>query len=166
MGKQLILDKNTTLQKIRRIAYEIHENNYQESEIIVAGTMDNGYVLAEMIVNELKLIAHFKIELIKVFLDKLSPTQSKIELSIDTSLLKGKTVILIDDVLNSGRTLAYALKPFLNIEIKKIQTAVLVDRDNKNFPISANYNGFSLSTTLQEHVTVVLSGDEFGVYLS
>jgi pyrimidine operon attenuation protein / uracil phosphoribosyltransferase len=128
--------------------------------------MDNGYVLAEMIVNELKLIAHFKIELIKVFLDKLSPTQSKIELSIDTSLLKGKTVILIDDVLNSGRTLAYALKPFLNIEIKKIQTAVLVDRDNKNFPISANYNGFSLSTTLQEHVTVVLSGDEFGVYLS
>lgn len=165
MSKNQILNKETTLQKIRRIAYEIYENNHEEKELVVAGIAENGYVLAEMIAAELRLISKINISLITVNLDKLSPTQGNIELK-PAIQLSGKTIILVDDVLNSGRTLAYSLKPFINTEIKRLQIAVLVDRDNKTFPISANYNGYSLSTTLQEHVSVVLSGEEFGVYLS
>jgi pyrimidine operon attenuation protein/uracil phosphoribosyltransferase len=82
-------------------------------------------------------------------------------------MLRNKVIVLLDDVLNTGRTLAYSLKPFLNVEIKKLHTAVLVDRNHKQFPIAADYIGYALSTTIQEHIEVVLEDNErFGVYLS
>lgn len=163
----LILTQKQTLQKIKRIAYEVYENNFQEEEIILAGIYDKGYLFAKMLQQELDVISPLKSTLVKVSLDKLSPLQSDIHLDCDLNLLRNKVVILLDDVLNTGRTLVYSLKPFLNVEIKKIHTAVIVDRNHKQFPISATYVGYTLSTTIQEHIEVVLEDKErFGVYLS
>jgi pyrimidine operon attenuation protein/uracil phosphoribosyltransferase len=163
----LILDKTQTLQKIRRIAFEIYENNFQEEEIILAGIYDKGYLFAGILQQELSAIAPLKTTLVKVSLDKFTPLQSEIQLDCNIEVVRNKVIILLDDVQNTGRTLAYSLKPFLNVEIKKLQTAVIVDRNHKQFPISADYVGYALSTTIQEHIEVNLEeGSNFGVYIS
>lgn len=163
----LILDKQQTLQKIRRIAFEIYENNFQEKEIVLAGIYDKGYLFAQLLQKELSAISPLKAVLVKVTLNKFLLVQSEVELDTDIQLIQNKSIILIDDVLNTGRTLAHSLKPFLNVEIKRIQTAVIVDRQHKQFPISADYTGYGLSTTIQEHIEVVLDNPErFGVYVS
>ncbi|MBX9850162.1 MAG: phosphoribosyltransferase [Cytophagaceae bacterium] len=163
--EHLILDKAQTLQKIKRIAIEIYERNLKEKEIVLAGIYDKGYAFAELLQKELNAVSDIQTILVKVSLDKTSPLQSEITLDTDIKLLKKKTIILIDDVLNTGRTLAYSLKPFLNIEIKKLQVAVVVDRQHKSFPISPDYVGYSLSTTLKEHIEVSFEKSRFGVYL-
>jgi pyrimidine operon attenuation protein / uracil phosphoribosyltransferase len=161
----LILNKRETLQKIKRIAFEILESNLHEKEIIIAGIYDKGYMFAELLEKEFNLISKIKTTLVKVSLDKTSPMQSEITLDLDLKLLKNKTIILTDDVLNTGRTLAYCLKPFLNIPIKKLQVAVIVDRQHKLFPIDADFVGYSLSTTLKEHIEVNFDKANLGVYL-
>lgn len=163
--EHLILDKKQTLQKIRRIAFEILERNLHEKEIIIAGIYDKGYMFAELLEKEFNLISKIKTTLVKVTLDKTSPMQSEITLDVDIKLIKNKCVILTDDVLNTGRTLAYSLKPFLNIPIKKLQVAVIVDRQHKLFPIDADYVGYSMSTTLKEHIDVNFEKSKLGVYL-
>ncbi len=161
-----ILDRAQTLQKIKRIAYEVYENNFEEEEIILAGIWDRGYILATMIEKELVKICSFKVKIVKVTLDKFTPTQTEISLDCDSDCLYKKSVIVVDDVLNSGKTLIYSLKPFLNIEIKKLKIAVLVKRSYRSFPVSADYVGYSLSTTVQEHIEVVLDDEEkIGAYL-
>ncbi len=161
-----ILSQTQVLQKIRRIAFEIYENNFQESEIVVAGIVENGYIFAELLVKELNKICNIKVTLIKVELDKFALLQSNIVVNCDLDIVKNKTVILCDDVMNSGRAMAYSLKPFLGQEIKKIQTAVIVDREHKRFPVYADYVGFRVSTTLKETINVVLNDTtNFGVYM-
>jgi len=164
--KTLILNKVQTLQKITRIAYEIYENNPKEKEIYLAGIFENGYRFAQILKNELEKVAPFIVTLIRIDLDKLSPQQSNVQLDIDPAKLKNKTIILLDDVLNTGKTMAYSLKPFLNVSIKRLQTTVIVDRAHKNFPISADYVGYSLSTSLKENIEVILDNEELlGVYI-
>ena len=166
IDKTLILDKAQTLQKIKRIAYEIFEQNFKEKEIVLAGIFDKGYMFAELLRNELEAISPIKITLVKLTLDKFSPQQSEITLDVDVKTLKKKVVVVLDDVINSGRTLAYSLKPFLNIEIKKLQIAVIVDRGHKSFPVSADYVGYALATSLKEQIEVELEdAGTFGVYL-
>jgi pyrimidine operon attenuation protein / uracil phosphoribosyltransferase len=160
-----ILDKKQTLQKIKRIAFEIYEQNFKAKEIILAGIYDKGYVFAGLLQKELEIICKIKTRLVKVTVDKNSPLQSEVKLDAELKDLKNKTIILIDDVLNTGRTLAHSLKPFLTIETAKIQTAVIVDRRHKVFPVSADYVGYSLSTTLKEHIEVNFEKSKFGVYL-
>jgi len=162
---ELILDKDKTLQKIKRIAFEIYENNAKEKEIFVAGIYDKGYDFAKILKQYVEEIAPIKVTLVKVELDKQTPQQGNTSLDIDPKLLKNKTIILLDDVFNTGRTIAYSLKPFLNVAIKRLQTAVIVDRAHKNFPISADYVGYSISTTLHQNIEVILDDEEkFGVY--
>ncbi len=162
--KDLILDSAQVNQKIKRMAYEIYENNFKERIVVLAGIEGQGYTLAKIIATEVEAVSPLKTLVVKVSLDKLAPLQS--EVSIDTELkeLKKKCIILIDDVLNTGRTLAYGLKPFLNIEVKKIEIAVLVNRSHATFPLLPTYAGYELSTTLTEHVEVVL-GKKSAVYL-
>ena len=160
-----ILDEKQTVQKIRRIAHEILEQNFQEEEIVFAGIVDLGYVFAEMLEKFFNEISAIPTHLVKVDLDKLAPLQSEIVLGCDLADLKDKVVILTDDVLNTGRTLAYSLKPFLNVEIKKLQTAVVVDRGYHTFPIGADYVGYSLSTSVQENIVVELSKGDTAVYV-
>lgn len=161
-----ILSKKQVLQKVKRIAFEIYEQNADEESIVIAGIQDMGYTFASMLVDTLKEISPIQPQLVEVTLDKLTPLQGDVKLEVEEEALKQKVVILVDDVLNTGRTLAYSLKPFLNLTIKKLQVAVLVDRNHKNFPISADFVGYSLSTTINEHIHVELVDEQgFGVYL-
>jgi pyrimidine operon attenuation protein/uracil phosphoribosyltransferase len=164
--KNQILSKELTIKKINRIAYEILERNFEEKELVLAGIAPCGYVLAQMLQEKIKEISKLKVSLIKVSLDKLAPLQSEIKLDCDIKAITQKPVVLVDDVLNTGRTLAYSFKPFLNSEVKNLQIAVIVDRDHKTFPVQADYVGYSLSTTLQEEIKVELQDSEkLGVYL-
>ncbi len=161
--KTLILDTRQVKQKIKRMAYEIFEHNFKEKGIVMAGIEGQGYILAKLLAKEVENISPLEIKLVKISLDKLAPQQSEIKLDCDLKELKKKCIILVDDVLNTGRTFAYGMKPFLTIEVKKIETAVLVNRSHTLFPIYPQYTGYELATTLKDHVEVNL-GDET-VYL-
>lgn len=161
-----LLDTNQTFQKIRRMAYQIYENNFEESTLIIAGIQGEGFAMAEYLVEELRTISSIQIIVAKVSFDKSATTQPDILIESDVDTFKDKPVILIDDVLNTGKTLAFCLRPFMTIPLKRLQVAVLVDRNHPKFPISADYIGYSLSTTLSEHIEVRLSNpDDKGVYL-
>jgi pyrimidine operon attenuation protein / uracil phosphoribosyltransferase len=167
MNKTLILNSKQIEQKINRIAYEIYENNYEEKDIVIAGIAANGYLLAKRIADVLQKISKIKIQLIEISMDKENPFDSDIKLGLKEKELKNRVVILVDDVLNSGKTLIFGAKLFLNAPLKRLTTAVLVDRGHNRYPIKADVVGLSLSTTLQEHITVELNkkGKET-VYLS
>lgn len=162
--KNLILDTAQIKQKIRRMAFEMYEHNFKEKSIVIAGIDGQGYVLAKLVTKELEAISPIQVTLVKVSLDKLTPQQGEVTLDCDIKEVKKKCIILVDDVLNSGRTLAYGLKPFLDTEVKKIETAVLVNRRHTSFPVHPEYTGYELSTTIKDHVEVIL-GKETAVYL-
>jgi len=162
--RSLILDAAQVKQKIRRMAYEIYEHNFNEKTIIMAGIEGQGYVLAKLLIKEVESISPLKTILVKVTLDKSAPQQTDVTLDCNPKELQKKCIILVDDVLNTGRTFAYGLKPFLNIEVKKIETAVLVNRSHTLFPIYPQYTGYELATTIRDHVEVTL-GKETAVYV-
>lgn len=161
-----ILDRPEIMQKIKRMAFEIYENNFEESALYLAGIHENGYELAQLLAAELRQISPLTIRLLGITLDKIHPLQHPMLLEPAQPELDNQVIILVDDVLNSGKTLAYSLQLFLKAEVKKIETATLINRHNTLFPITATYTGLSLSTTLQEHIRVVLADDDkFGAYL-
>lgn len=163
----LVLNKQQIAQKINRIAYQILEDNLDEKEIVLAGIWDRGYKLALRLQQVLEEIATFKITLLRIDIEKQN---SKLVAKTDRQEndWKNKVIILVDDVLNSGKTLAYGLGVFLNTPHKKIRTVVLVNRSHKIFPIATDFVGLELSTILKEHVAVVMDveGQEDRVYLS
>ena len=163
--KSLILTHEQIIQKTRRIAYEIYEHNLLEKELILVGIHDEGYNFAKMLNAELIEIAPFTTKIVGLRLDKEAPTQSEISLECADSELKNKAIILIDDVSNTGKTMAYSLKPFLKIKVKKIETAVLVNRSHTQFPVAVKYSGFELATTIKDHVEAQLEGENKAVYL-
>ena len=160
-----ILNGDQVMQKIRRMAFEIYENNFQEKELVIAGVCEKGMRLAELLFKELDKISPIKLNLVKIDLDKVNPRADNTTINCETSTLSNKTIILVDDVLNTGKTFAYSMRPFLDIKVKKIEVAVLVNRSHTKFPISSNYTGYELSTTLNEHVEVVLNKKKKEVYL-
>jgi pyrimidine operon attenuation protein/uracil phosphoribosyltransferase len=163
-GRQ-ILSSHQTNQKIRRIAFEIYEQNFEETGIILAGIAGQGYEFAKRLTAELRNISPLEVQLIELLFDKHIHHQSPILFDNDT-VVENQVVVVTDDVLNTGRTLAFALEPFLKVRMKKVQVAVMVDRSHHLFPIHADYVGYSLSTTISEHVKVILSNpEEEGVYL-
>lgn len=163
----LILDKKQIQQKINRIAYQILEDNLDEKEIVLAGIWDRGYKVALRLQQVLSEISEIKITLLRIDIERQS---SKLIAKTDLpeSNWKNKVIILVDDVLNSGKTLAYGLGVFLNTPHKKIRTVVLVDRSHKIFPIATDFVGLQLATILKEHVDVIMDveGEEDRVYLS
>jgi len=165
--KLLILNHQQIQQKIDRIAYQILEDNFEESEIVIAGILSQGSLIALRIKQVLDRIAPFKSRMINISLDKQSST---LQFSTDADIneCRNKVVILVDDVLNSGKTLAYGFGVFLDVPLKKLRTVVLVDRNHKNFPVSTDFAGIALSTVLKEHVYVSISetGEEDAVYLA
>jgi pyrimidine operon attenuation protein / uracil phosphoribosyltransferase len=163
--KTLLLNNRQTTQKIRRIAHEILEQNFQETEIVFAGVVERGYFFAQLLEKFFNEISSIKTTIVRVQLDKRTPLQSEITLDCDTEKLKNKVIIITDDVLNTGKTAAFSLKPFLNIELKKLQTAFVVDRNHNSYPIGADYIGYSLSTSLQEHIHVEFENGEVRVFV-
>ncbi len=163
---ELLLNAEQTHQKIRRMAYQIYEDNFSERNLVIAGVNGEGYTLASEIAGYLKEISEKEVYLAKISLDKKAKSQPDIQIECEIDTFKNKTVILVDDVLNTGRTLAFTLRPFLSIPLKRLQVAVLVNRDYLLFPIRADYVGYSLATTLNDHVKVILNDTEkAGVYL-
>ena len=160
----IILDHQQITNKIRRIAYQIYESNVNEKEIILAGIESNGYLLAKKLKTVLNKISTIEPVLCKVTIDKKNP-RSEIKTSIPEAEYMNKSVILIDDVLNSGTTLVYGVKHFLNVPLKQFKTAVLVNRNHKKYPVKADYKGISLSTSLHEHVNVILDGKKLEAIL-
>lgn len=152
MAKTKILSALQISQKINRMAYEIYEKNYFEKELLLVGIDGNGYKLAQRLQEVLTSVSNFKIKLCKIKLDKQNPWKTKPEFDFSESDYKGKTVILVDDVLNSGKTLMFAVKLFLDKPVNRLSTLVLVDRSHTRYPVKADYVGLSLSTTLQEHI--------------
>ena len=162
-----ILDRTQIEQKIRRLAIEILENNFEEKTIVLAGINNNGTGFAKLIEKELLLITSINIQIITLRINPASPLSHPIEPDQPVETLKGKSIIVIDDVANTGRTIFYACKPLMDILPKKIEVAVLVDRKHKTFPIYPKYVGVSLATTLKEDIDLkILGTEEWGVYLS
>lgn len=140
--------------RINRIAYQIYEDHFNEKEIILAGIKKNGEVLAAQLATIISGISSLNVTLCPVTLEKHQQGKNDVSISLTAKELEGKCVVLVDDVLNSGRTLFLAFKPFLQAEVKKLRTAILIDRSHKNFPVTPDFVGLSLATTLQEHITV------------
>lgn len=165
--KILILNESQIAHKIDRMAYQILEDNFNEVELVIAGIVDRGYIFAERLSKKIQSISKIKIDLIKIEIEKKGTELTVIE-EVDLKKCIGKSIVLVDDVLNSGRTLGYGLGVFLNIPTKKIRTAVLIDRSHKIFPIAVDFIGFPISTTLKEHVSVQFSeqGKEDAVFLA
>jgi len=160
-----ILSHQQIQQKLDRIAYQILEDNIDETELVIAGILPRGNLLAARLKKVLEGISSFKITLITIELQKES---SRLMAKTDTPLqvCGNKVVILVDDVLNSGKTLAYGFGVFLDLPLKKLRTVVLVDRNHKSFPVTTDYAGVALSTVLKEHIEVVLRDDgEDEVYM-
>lgn len=162
----LVLNSQQIQQKIDRIAYQVLEDNFDEEEVIIAGILPRGNQVAERLKAVLEKIAPFTITLLSIELDKQS-SQLHASTNFKVEDCANKVIILVDDVLNSGKTLAYGFGVFLDVPLKKLRTVVLVDRNHKNFPVTTDYAGVALSTVIKQHIDVVLNveGEEDAVYL-
>ena len=150
---------------IERIAYQIYETNVDEKELVIAGIEGGGLKFAQKIVAVLEKITAAKIVLCKVRMNKKDPLDSGVSTSLAEQDYANKSVVLVDDVLNSGTTLIYGVHHFLQTPLKQLKTAVLVNRNHKKYPVKADFKGISLSTSLQEHITVEFRSRNDGVYL-
>ena len=160
-----VLNHKQVGQKITRMAFEIYERNLHASGgMVVAGISGMGTILGHLLATELRKISPLQVEEVEVILDKQAVTATEVQLSSPIAL-KGKTIILVDDVLNTGKTLVYALKPFLEHEVEKIEIAVLVNRSHGLFPVKPDYTGFELATTFNEHIRVDFAGKDYSVHL-
>ena len=157
MAAHFILSKEIAYQKIHRMAYEIVEQNVKENQIILAGIKENGSVIATALYQVLKEIFKGEIKIIEIKIDKKDPKNISLSEKIN---FDNKVILVVDDVANSGKTLLYALKPFLDFYPKKIQTLVLVERSYKEFPVAPDYVGLSVSTASTEKIIVEVSKGE------
>ena len=153
-------------QKINRISHQLLENCFEEKEIHMGGIVGNGLILAERLAETIEKHSDLKVNVFEVKMNKSEPWSGDIELTAEKSALKNGFIVLVDDVLNSGKTMQYALVELLQFPTKAIKTVTLVDRKHRRFPIKADFVGLSLSTTLKEHVEVNLSDTEQIAYLS
>ena len=160
-----VLNHNQIKKKITRMAYEIYERNLSSGAVVFAGISGMGKTLAGLLAAELQSISDLTVEEVEILLDKSHLAATQVSLSSPIEL-GGKTLLIVDDVLNTGKTLAYAMKPFLDVELFKMEVAVLVNRSHGLFPIRPDYTGYELSTTLNEHIKVDFSSENnYSVHL-
>ncbi len=150
---------------IKRIAYQIYESNLDEEHLVIVGIETAGNQLAELLIDNLHSISSLSISHATLTLDKKNP-RNKLHCNLPLAHIKDQSIVVVDDVLNTGSTLIYAVNYFLQIPVKQIKTAVMVNRNHKKFPVKADFKGISLSTSLNEHVSVVFEGEKKGIYLS
>ncbi|MFM6923965.1 MAG: phosphoribosyltransferase family protein [Ferruginibacter sp.] len=159
-----IMTAEVANKKLRRMALQVVEDNYTESQLILIGIKSSGSVIAAKIGQYIQEVFTGEVVILELSMDKKHPLNISLDSDID---LNDKTIVLIDDVANSGRTMLYALKPLLNQLPKKVQTLALVERTHKSFPVDVDYVGFSVSTTLDEHILVeVADGEVTGAWLN
>jgi len=163
--KNIILTQQQIQQITKRIAYQVYETFVDENEIVIAGIANSGYTFAKKIADEIERIAPIKVILGKVEVNKQNPI-SEVKTDLNKADYEHKALILVDDVMNSGATLIYGVKYFLDAPLKKFKTAVLIDRNHKKYPVKADFKGISLSTSSLEHIQVVFNESEEYAYLS
>jgi len=149
---------------IRRIAYQIYENNVGEKSLVLVGIAVRGSILAQLIGKELEACSPIQILYAELKVNKENPRDT-IQCSIPLESIENKSLVVVDDVLNTGSTLIYAVNYLLKVPVKQIKTAVMVNRNHKQFPIKADFKGISLSTSVNEHVSVELEGEDGGIFL-
>ena len=159
MSRNIILNHQEIQHKITRIAYQIYETFVDDETVVLAGIADNGYIFAQKLQAAIQAISPIKVVLCEVKINKQQP-QQPITTSIPEEAYANKGLVLVDDVLNSGTTLVYGVRHFLDVPLTKFKTAVLVDRNHKKYPVKADFKGISLSTSLLEHVTVVFAKED------
>lgn len=164
MDKKKILTNSQIKRKIKRISLQIIESNVEEKEVVLAGIEQNGFLLAKELKKMIAELSNLNIKLCSLKIDKKNPLNN-ISTSLNSSEYKNKSIVVVDDVLNSGSTLMYAVKHFLDTELRKLKTAVLVDRNHKKFPIKADFKGLSLSTSIQNHVKVEFDKNSIEAFL-
>lgn len=147
----LILDKERIDRKLQRMAYQLWEYNSHEQAVTLIGIEGTGLAVAQNLADRLRAISPLDVQVLPIKMNKKHPLHDEVNINAD---LSGRSIVLVDDVANSGKTLLYALKPLLAYELKKILIAVLVDRKHKSFPISPDIVGHTVATTLQEHIEV------------
>ena len=152
-----VLSNKQIEQKIDRLAYEILEDNYNESTVVFLGINRNGLRFAKYLQETYDSISDGKSILGGVTLNAAKPLEDDIVINLEMKSLNNKSIIIVDDVANTGRTIFYSAKPLMQYLPKKVQVAVLVDRKHKLFPIEVDYVGLSLATTLKENIRVELS---------
>ena len=158
-----ILTKKQIEDKILRMSFQIIENNLEEKELYLIGLEKNGFTIAKKIEKNITNKSHIKIKTIKMSLDKKEKRNVDFSEKIES---KNKTIILIDDVLKSGETIIYAIRELLRFNIKKLKTAILINRNHNIFPVGVNYVGLELSTTLENHIEVSFEKENTGAFLS
>lgn len=163
--KTLILTNEQIQHKINRIAYQIYESNIDEKQVVIAGIKGNGFHLAGLLKESLESISSLTIILCEISVDKKNPL-NPIFSSVEINALKNQSVVLVDDVLNTGKTLIYGVTYFLQIPLKQFKTAVLINRNHKKYPVKADFKGLSLSTSALEHISVEINNNEFTAYLN
>ena len=143
-----ILGAEAIAHKVQRLAWELYDRHSKAEQLYVVGIQGNGYWLAQQLVAKLNAISDIKIELMELVLDKSDPKPTDMQIDLPS----GAHVALVDDVLNSGRTLLWAVIKLMEFHPQQLSTTVLVDRSHKRYPVKADIKGLSLSTTLQETV--------------
>ena len=164
MDKKKILTNSQIKRKIKRISLQIIESNVEEKEVVLAGIEQNGFLLAKELNKMITELSNLNIKLCSLKIDKKNPLNN-ISTSLNSSEYKNKSIVVVDDVLNSGSTLMYAVKHFLDTELRQLKTAVLVDRNHKKYPIKADFKGVSLSTSIQNHVQVQFDKNSIEAFL-
>lgn len=164
MQKTIILSNEQIQHKTKRIAYQIYESNINEKQVILAGIKENGYIFAKRIKEALEKISPIEVVLCEVIINKKKPLE-EVTTSLSAAEYKNQSLVLVDDVLNSGTTLIYAAKLFLEVPLKRFKTVVLVNRNHKKYPIKADFKGLSLSTSMQEHICVEFEGKNAQAFL-
>ena len=162
---QIVLTKTQIDQKITRLAHQIIENSYGERHIFIGGICGNGKILANALGEIIKSNSELEVTIFEINLHKDQPLQHEINLSVDSESLKDSFIVLVDDVLNSGKTMQYALMKLLEKPVKAIKTVSLVDRRHRRYPIKADFVGITLTTTLQERVEMDLTQKDYFAYL-
>ena len=160
-----IKDSKDILSSIKRIAFQVYEANLEEKSLVIVGVGIRGSLLSEMLGQAIIAISDLKLTYINLTIDKGKP-YNNIQINIPLGNLKNPSLVIVDDVLNTGSTLIHAVSFFLQIPVKRIKTVVMVNRNHKKFPIKADFKGISLSTSVNEHITVELEGESSGIYLS
>jgi pyrimidine operon attenuation protein/uracil phosphoribosyltransferase len=165
LNKTQILNHQQIEQKITRIAFQIYEDNYTEKKLIIAGIANNGFIFAKLLANQLKTISNIEIVLEELHIDKKNPISNQTKLDLEAKDFKDQVIIVVDDVLNSGKTMMYGIKHFLIAPVKKLSTAVLVNRSYKRFPVHADYLGMNLATTMKERIEVTFEKENSSAFL-
>lgn len=162
---KLVLNQHQIEQKITRLAHEILENTYGIPELFIGGITGNGETFARQICEILQKNSAQQVHYFKIELDKDHPLDQAITCSVDPDQFSGKTVILVDDVINSGTTMQYGVLKILEKPVRSVKTVALVDRMHRRYPIKCDFVGMTLSTTLGERVEVMPSNGALEAFL-